>query len=70
MDIPDLLNEERVSGAHSGRASLYIRQEVLITLPPLALRVWGNDMHDQYINIQHSDDPTSGLTILYWVNKH
>ena len=27
-------------------------------------------MHDQYINIQHSDDPTSGLTILYGVNKH
>ena len=38
--------------------------------PPLSLRVWGNDMHDQYINIQHSDDPTSGFTILYGVNKH
>ena len=30
--IIDLLNEESVSGAHSGRASLYIRQEDLLRM--------------------------------------
>ena len=31
MEILDLLNEESVSGARSSRASLYIRQEVLLS---------------------------------------
>ena len=32
MEILDLLNEESVSGARSGRASLYIRREVLLRM--------------------------------------
>ena len=32
MEILDLLNEESVSGARSGRASLKIRQEVLLRM--------------------------------------
>ena len=32
MEIPDLLNEESISGARSGRASLYIRREVLLRM--------------------------------------
>ena len=31
MEILDLLNEESVSGAHSSRASLLIRREVLLS---------------------------------------
>ena len=32
MEILDLLNEASVSGAHSGRASLSIRREVLLRM--------------------------------------
>ena len=32
IEILDLLIEESVSGAHSGRASLYIRREVLLRM--------------------------------------
>ena len=32
MEILDLLNEESISGARSGRASLLIRREVLLRM--------------------------------------
>ena len=64
----DLLNEESISGARSGRASLYIRREVLLQMFEKVSRSLKYDSNfffvHKHINILYMDTNTDHFTPL------